>query len=128
MTRTQTDDSLIDEAGILPRFTLRSRSLRRDSIYRGISWHSGRRRWQVNVTLCNMQFFIGDFQTEEAAARAFDNFKYWTQDFSRRKPIYNFPEDEPSRMLDSVENARLRLLKEGNPHLPHRHDPYFNPS
>lgn len=42
------------------------------SQYRGVSWHERSGRWEVRVWGCGKQHFIGSFQNELEAARAYD--------------------------------------------------------
>ena len=59
------------------------------SIYKGVSWHAGRNKWRVQIRIDGKQTYIGGFDNEEVAAKAYDeaaryNFKQYAR--------LNFPE------------------------------------
>jgi hypothetical protein len=42
------------------------------SRFKGVTWRSGRRRWEASIKVAYRTRFLGRFGTEEAAARAYD--------------------------------------------------------
>lgn len=62
---------------------------RRTSKYRGVCWNKKNRRWQASINVGGKYMYLGSFQKEEQAAKAFD-----TQAFSVRqeRAKLNFPD------------------------------------
>lgn len=44
------------------------------SSFQGVSWCRSKKRWQAQIKVCGMHYFFGRFRSEEAAARAVDDF------------------------------------------------------
>lgn len=42
------------------------------SAFKGVSWHSQDRRWRARIRADGKNYFLGNFATEEEAARAYD--------------------------------------------------------
>ena len=49
-----------------------NRRARGTSKYLGVSWHSGNRYWQVRIRKDGFEHYLGNFVSEEDAARAYD--------------------------------------------------------
>ena len=62
---------------------------RRTSRFRGVCWNKKNKRWQASINVGGKYMYLGSFQKEEHAAKAFD-----LQAFSVRqeKAKLNFPE------------------------------------
>ena len=70
----------------------------RTSIYRGVSYNKKAKKWYARVGMCGgKEKFIGSFDDEIAAARAFDAFLMAQK---LHKPL-NFPNASPRRRSTS---------------------------
>lgn len=45
---------------------------RATSVYRGVSWNSGKRKWEANIQANGRQIYLGCFVSETDAAREYD--------------------------------------------------------
>ena len=51
----------------------RIQSVPKSSIYRGVTWEKYSERWRAQIGFNGVNHFLGDFNHEEDAARAYDN-------------------------------------------------------
>lgn len=61
----------------------RRKCIRTSSVYRGVSWHSARKKWRAGINVNGKRINLGDFALEADAARAYDtaakqHFKDWS--------------------------------------------------
>ena len=42
------------------------------SIYRGVGWHKGDRKWRVKIRHGQRHYYLGNYEREEDAARVYD--------------------------------------------------------
>lgn len=93
---------------------------RHPSPYHGIAYVKAEDCWMARVKVGNTPYYIGKFKEAEKAAKAYDNARWYLQDFCPRKPKLNFPDwlEDP---LPRVLQIRAKLLELGfpNPHTNH---------
>jgi hypothetical protein len=80
--------------------------------------------WQVIYYICGRSIFLGHFQVEDEAARFSDLANWFLQDFRKRRPKFNFPEQlpPPGPVPPRIAAIRRELLNSGCPH-PFKHHP-----
>jgi 8-oxo-dGTP diphosphatase len=77
--------------------------------YRGVSYVVRCSRWQAVISVAGVMFHIGTFHSQIEAAVAWDNTRWWTQEYSRNYPMLNFPDQEPAPPSNRTMDLRLKL-------------------
>lgn len=114
---------MTEESGA-PQFIVKTRKLSRilasqraeqtRGRYRGVRWHYERRRYAAHISIAGVFFHIGDFLEIDDAIRAFDNARWWTQEYSRTYPRMNRDSIEPpSNRTLNIRAVLYRMFRDG---------------
>lgn len=102
-----------------------------DSRFKNVNWNRVTCRWQVHVGVQGRLVTLGAFRPneEEAAARVADQARWWLQDYLRRAPSYNFPDELPpvDEIPAKVAMLRAKLCASGAPQNAPHHPEFVAP-
>lgn len=91
----------------------------------GVTYHKKRKRYQARARIAGDHYFIGDYKDPHDAAVAYDNARWFLQDFSSARVKLNFPDNIPTVPTPRSIQLRVRIAVHREPEW--RHGTSFEP-